>query len=147
MIKVLIDENVAIRIKDELLKKEYDVVHINDGNKGITDKEVFNKTKSEGRILITGDDDFKASGFKYNVAIIWITPSARFEKDISTKIDWIINNISNYNIEINKAFISIRKDKFFIEYKTKNGILAKVKEREIDFSKMKKGKTKKELAN
>lgn len=142
MRKLLLDENVAIKIKEGLLKKGYDVIHINDEEKGITDNEVFCKAKTEERILITGDDDFKANNFKYNIAIIWITPKARFEKNLVQKIDWIIKNIENYNIDINKAFVRIRVDKFFVEYKTKNGVLAKVKEREIEFTKL----NKKELA-
>ena len=137
----MLDENVAIKIKEDLIKKGYDVIHINDDSKGITDKEVFNKVKNENRILITGDDDFKNKIFKYNVPIIWITPKARFEKDLIRKIDWIIKNISNYNIDINKAFISIRKDKYCVEYKTKNGVFAKIKEREIEFEKIKEKKT------
>lgn len=137
MKKILLDENIAIKIKEGLLKKGYDVIHINDEEKGITDNEVFDKAKTEERILITGDDDFKAKNFKYNIAIIWITPKARFEKNLIQKIDWIIRNIKNYNIDMRKAFVSIKTNNFFIEYKSKHGVLEKVKEREIEFSKIK----------
>lgn len=128
MKKILLDENIAIKIKEGLLKKGYDVIHINDEEKGITDNEVFDKAKTEERILITGDDDFKAKNFKYNIAIIWITPKARFEKNLIQKIDWIIRNIKNYNIDMRKAFVSIKTNNFFIEYKSKHGVLEKVKE-------------------
>lgn len=141
MKSILLDENVAIKYKGELIELGYDVLHINDETKGIPDKEVFQKAKDEKRILITGDDDFKDKNFKYKTAIIWITPKARFQNDISNKIDWIISNINKYNIDINKAFISIRKDIFHIEYKNKDGVFAKLKERNIEFSKI-KGKKK-----
>ena len=140
MEKILLDENVAIKYKGELIELGYDVIHINDEAKGIPDKEVFQKAKNENRILITGDDDFKDKNFKYNTAIIWITPKARFQNDISNKIDWIISNIDKHNIDINRAFISIRMDVFHIEYKTKDGVFAKIKEKDIEFSKMKKKK-------
>lgn len=136
MNKILLDENIAIKYKGELVELGYDVLHINDEVKGISDKEVFQKAIDEERILITGDDDFKAKNFKYNVAIIWITPKARFQNDISKKIDWIISNIDKHNIDIKKSFISIRTDKFHIEHKNKDGVFAKIKEKDIEFSKM-----------
>lgn len=138
MKKLLLDENVAIKIKGELIQLGYDVFHINDDKKGIPDEEVFKKALDEQRILITGDDDFKSSQFKYKTAIIWITPKSRFSEGIVEKIDWIIQNIKKYNIDINKAFISIRSDKFHIEYKKKNGIFSKIAEKEIEFTKIKK---------
>lgn len=137
MSKILLDENVAIKYKNDLLNLGNDVVHINDEAKGIPDKEVFQKAIAEDRILITGDDDFKDKNFKFRIAIVWITPKARFQSDIAEKIDWIISNIEKYNININKAFISIRKDKFLVEYRNKDGVFAKIKEKEIEFSKMK----------
>lgn len=143
MSKILLDENVAIKYKCDLLNLGNDVVHINDEAKGIPDNEVFKKAITEGRILITGDDDFKDKNFKFKTAIIWITPKARFQSDIPKKIDWIISNIEKHNIDINKAFIAIRKDKFFIEYKNKDGMFAKKKEKEIEFSKIKTKKFKK----
>lgn len=147
MKKILLDENVAIKIKEDLINLKYNVIHINDTGKGIPDEEVFEKAKKEERILVSGDDDFKANDFKYKIPIIWITPRARKQSDIANKVDWIIENINNYNINIEKAFISIRKDKIHISYKSKNGILAKVREREIEFDKMSKKNNVKELAN
>lgn len=138
MKKLLLDENVAIKIKGELIQLGYDVFHINDDKKGIPDEEVFKKALEEQRILITGDDDFKSSKFKYKTAIIWITPKSRFCEGIVEKIDWIIENIEKYNIDINKAFISVRSDKFHIEYRKKNGIFSKTAEKEIEFTKIKK---------
>lgn len=142
MKKILLDENVAIKIKGELIQLGYDVCHINDYKTGIPDEEVFDKALKEQRILITGDDDFKASKFKYNIAIIWITPKARLCKDISEKISWMIENINKYNIDLSKAFISVKSDKFHIQYKKKSGIFSKTLEKEIEFSKIKKKKVK-----
>ena len=94
--------------------------------------------------LITGDDDFKARGFKYKIPIIWITPKARTEKDICEKIKWILENAQKHNVKIQSAFIAIRKDEYFIEYKNKNGIFGKIKTLEINFDKIsKKQKVKK----
>lgn len=80
MSKILLDENVAIKYKCDLLNLGNDVVHINDEAKGIPDNEVFKKAITEGRILITGDDDFKDKNFKFKTAIIWITPKQFMEQ-------------------------------------------------------------------
>ena len=141
MNKLLLDENVAIRIKGELIQLGYDVFHINDAEKGIPDEEVFNKALEEQRILITCDDDFKALKFKYKMAIIWVTPKVRFCEDVSERIDWIIKNIEKYNIDINKSFISIKSDKYCIQYRKKKGVLSRIAEKEIELSKIKKKKT------
>ena len=87
MIKLLIDENVALSIRDRLKEKGYtDTIHIDDIKKGIPDKEVFEIAQKESRIIISGDDDFKAKDFKYNCGIIWFT--ARKEKLIAEGYDY-----------------------------------------------------------
>lgn len=143
--KVLLDENVAKKIKEGLISLGLnDVKHINDIHKGITDNQVFELANKEERVLITGDDDFKARGFKYKIPIIWITPKARTEKDICEKIKWILENAQKHNVKIQSAFIAIRKDEYFIEYKNKDGIFGKIKTLEINFDKIsKKQKVKK----
>ena len=60
MTKILLDENVAFKIKEDLIKLGFeDVKHIDDFGKGLADEDVFNVAKDEERILISGDDDFK----------------------------------------------------------------------------------------
>lgn len=147
MKKILLDENIAIKMKTDLIELKYDVTHIIECDAGIPDSEVFNKAREEERILISGDDDFKASDFKYKIPIVWITPNAKRETNVIQRIDWIIKHIQNYGIDMSKAFISIKKDRFNISYKTKNGVFAKIKEKEIIFEKIDKRKqNKKELA-
>lgn len=137
MIKLLIDENVALSIRDRLKEKGYtDTIHIDDIKKGIPDKEVFEIAQKESRIIISGDDDFKAKDFKYNCGIIWFTASARIHIDIVEKITWILEHISNYNIDLYTSFISIKRDSYRIYYK--QGMKKKIKEKEIMFGKIKK---------
>ena len=136
--KLLLDENVSNTIKEGLIKLGIrDVKHINDVGKGITDNEVFNLAKEEDRIIITGDDDFKDNNFKYKIPIIWITLKAREIKKIPELIKWILENKSKYNVRIETSFISIRKDRYFIEYKNKDGVFGKIKLKEISFEKIK----------
>lgn len=135
--KVLLDENVANKIKEGLIELELeDVKHINDIGKGIPDEEVFQLAQKDDRVLITGDDDFKANDFKYKIPIIWITPKARQNDNIPKLIKWILENLNNYNIDIRQAFISIRKMEYFIEYKNPKKIFTKVKTKTIDFKKI-----------
>ena len=142
MIKLLLDENVAFKMKEDLIKLGFeDIKHINDFGKGLKDQEVFIIAKDENRILISGDDDFKKKEFKNKSGIIWMTPKARYDKDIARKIAWIIKNIKNYKIDIYSAFISIKKDQYYIYYKS--GMRNKAKEKEIAFSKIKEFKEEK----
>ena len=103
--------------------------------KGLEDKDVFNIAKKENRILISGDDDFKKKEFKNKNGIIWLTPKARYDKDVDKKIAWIVKNIANYNIDIHSAFISIMKNKYSICFM--RGMKKTIKEKEIFFSKIK----------
>lgn len=137
MIKILIDENVSLKVKEGLIKRGYlDTKHINDIKKGITDDEVFKITQLENRILISGDDDFKNKKFIHNCGIIWITPKAKKDvEDSINKIQWIIEHIKNYNIEINTAFIAIRKKSYYIS--CKKGMKKEIKIKEIEFEKIK----------
>lgn len=137
MIKLLIDENVAIRVKTSLVERGYnDTKHINDIRKGLTDDEVFEIATKEERILISGDDDFKDEKFKYNCGIIWITPKAKINvEEAINRICWILKNITNFNIDINTAFIAVTKDSYLISYK--KGMNRKITEKEIRYSKIK----------
>lgn len=141
--KILLDENIASKIREGLIELGFtDTVHINDIAKGVTDNEVFTLAQNDDRTIITGDDDFKANNFKYKNTIIWVTPKARIKKDICNKIEWILNNIDKYNVNIKKAFISIRRDMYVIEYKNRDGVFGKIKRIEISFDSIKNKKTK-----
>lgn len=136
--KLLLDENVPNKIKTSLIKLGMkETIHINDIDKGIPDKEVFELAQKEQRIIITGDDDFKAEHFKYKIPIIWITPKERQNGNVPQLIKWILDNFNNYNIKIEYAFISIRKDKYVIEYKNKSGVFGKIKTKEISYKNIK----------
>lgn len=139
MIKLLIDENVALSIRDKLIEKGYtDTIHIDDIKKGIPDKEVFDIAQKESRIIISGDDDFKAKDFKYNCGIIWFTTSARLNIDIVEKIVWIIEHIDNYNIDLYTSFISIKRFSYYMYYK--KGMNKKIKQKEILYNTIKEFK-------
>ena len=139
MIKLLIDENVALSIRDKLIEKGYtDTIHIDDIKKGMPDKEVFDIAQKESRIIISGDDDFKAKDFKYNCGIIWFTTSARLNIDIVEKIVWIIEHIDNYNIDLYTSFISIKRFSYYMYYK--KGMNKKIKQKEILYNTIKEFK-------
>lgn len=136
--KLLLDENISKKIKEGLIGLGFeDVKHINDVHKGLLDEEVFNLAIKEQRIIVTGDDDFKANNFKFKIPIIWITPIARYKEDICSKIKWILENAEKHGVKLQKAFISIRKEQFFIQYKNKEGVFGKIKNLEISFDKIK----------
>ena len=134
--KILVDENVSTKIKEGLIRLGItDIKHINDISKGIPDYEVFELAQKENRVILTGDDDFKSIDYKYKIPIVWITPKARFLENIYIYIKWILDNINKYNINLQRAFITIKKDGYFIQYKNKDGVFGKIKTKEISFEK------------
>ena len=136
--RLLLDENVSNKIKEGLIELGLEEIkHINDVKKGLSDNEVFELAKNEQRIIVTCDDDFKANKFKYKLPIIWITPKGRKNIELAKLIKWIINNCNKYNIKKEKAFITIKKDEYFIEYKNKDGLFGKIKTKQISFNKIK----------
>lgn len=57
--KFLLDENIPNSYKEKLERNDYkDIKRINDVNKGMTDREVFNCALNEKRTIITIDTDF-----------------------------------------------------------------------------------------
>lgn len=138
--KILLDENVAVKLKEQLREVGYeDIVHINDIKKGLPDEEVYNLAKKENRLIISGDDDFKKKEFKLTWGIIYLTPKAKMQADLNTRIKWIIENISNYNINIFESSISLSMKEYNIFYK--KGMNKEVKNKIISFDKIKHKKT------
>lgn len=57
--KVLLDENVAMKLEKGLAKCGVeDVVHINNIKKGMKDTEVYELAKREQRLIVSGDRHF-----------------------------------------------------------------------------------------
>lgn len=138
IVKILLDENVANKIKEGLIELGIsDTKHINEKHKGIPDEEVYELAQREERVLITGDDDFKNNIFKYKISIIWITPKARYDSNICNKIKWILDNAEKHSINLKRAFIAIRKDRYCIEYRNKDTAFAKIRKMEIKFENVK----------
>lgn len=134
--KILLDENVAINLKTELIKCGFeDVVHIDDIEKGMKDSEVYELAKEEERIIISFDNHFKAKKLELYKGAIFITASARKLDDLPGKIKWIIDNISNYNIDISTASIRLTFEGYNIFYK--KGMEKKDTTKTILYSKIK----------
>lgn len=134
--KILLDENVAISLKDELIKCGFvDVIHINDVRKGMKDSEVYELAKREKRLIISGDNHFKRSEFKFKCGVIFLTPRARGLEDLPTKIKWIVDNISNYNIDVFSSSISLTYQEYNIFYE--KGMKHERKNKEIPYTKIK----------
>lgn len=134
--KLLLDENVAISLKKELMNCGLeDIIHINDIRQGMKDQEVFEFAKNENRLIISGDNHFKKNEYKYNCGVIFLTPKSKILEDLSVRIKWIIDNISNYNINIFSASISLTYQEYNIFYQ--KGMEKKVKNKVIPYSKIK----------
>lgn len=139
--KILLDENVAIKLVKELIGCGLkDVIHINNIRKGMTDLEVYELAKKEQRLIISGDRHFSKKRKELCNGTIFITPSAKKLEDLPEKIMWIIENISNYNIDILTSTISLSCTEYNIFYK--KGMDNKDMKKTILYSKIKFRKAK-----
>nr|DAD94128.1 MAG TPA: protein of unknown function (DUF5615) [Siphoviridae sp. ctUF252]DAE01558.1 MAG TPA: protein of unknown function (DUF5615) [Siphoviridae sp. ctZHt25]DAT05039.1 MAG TPA: protein of unknown function (DUF5615) [Caudoviricetes sp.] len=134
--KVLLDENVAMKLEKGLAKCGVeDVVHINNIKKGMKDTEVYELAKREQRLIVSGDRHFSKKKKELCKGTIFITPSAKKLEDLPEKICWIIDNISNYNIDILTSTISLSSSEYNVFYK--KGMKRKAIKKTILYSKIK----------
>ncbi len=121
--KFLLDENIPNSYKKELEKSGYkDIKRINDFNKGITDKEVFNYALKERRTIITNDTDFYEWKKDKHYGIISL--SGKLENPIQSMIQAIkqIKNddrFKNVN-ELDDIFIRVTNMEFIVGRKIKS---------------------------
>lgn len=64
--KFLANENFPLKSYQILKNNGWDIEHIAEGNKGISDKEVIDYSKKEDRIIITFDSDYGELVYKKN---------------------------------------------------------------------------------
>lgn len=133
MIKILLDENVAVSLKKKLEEHGYDVIHINDIETGMPDPQVYQIAKSENRIIISADNHFKQNKLELNEGSIFITPTVRGCVDLFERIDWIIKKALDYNMNLLECTTIISKDRYTFRYK--KGLKGEIKEKEIDLKK------------
>lgn len=133
MALLLLDENIAVKLKKELEEHGYDIIHINDIKTGIPDIQVYQIAKEQNRIIISGDYHFKKDKFKLNEGTIFITPSARCCNDLSDRIAWIIEKAPDYHMDLLTCTTIISKEGYTFRYK--KGLKEEIKEKEIDLKK------------
>lgn len=65
MVKFLIDNNIPKSVAVFLKKKRYDIKLVGDINPEMSDIEVLNLAKKDGRVIISNDKDFLNLSVKY----------------------------------------------------------------------------------
>lgn len=65
MLKFLVDHNVPKSVSDFLKKQKCNVVLVKDVDASMTDLQVMNLAKKEGRIVLSNDKDFIGLSAKY----------------------------------------------------------------------------------
>lgn len=66
MLKFLVDHNVAKSISDFLKQQKFNVKLVKDVDATMTDLNVMNLAKKEGRIIVSNDKDFIGLSVKHN---------------------------------------------------------------------------------
>lgn len=111
-----------------------DVIHVNKVRKGMKDTEVYELAKAEKRLIISGDHHFKRKEYKFNCGVIFLAPGTQRLDDLPVKIKWIIDNISNYNIDIFSSSISLTYKEYNIFYR--KGMNKEIKNKLIPYEKL-----------
>ena len=66
VLKLLLDENIGLRVYEELKKRGFDVQTIILEKRGMPDKEVIEKALERNKVIITMDKDFGYLAQAYN---------------------------------------------------------------------------------
>lgn len=124
--KFLLDENVPNSYKNKLKELGYEnTKRINDFGKGMTDKEVFELSIREERMIITKDTDFYE--WKKNTHFGIVSLSGKLINPIET---------------MHQAFIQIKKDERFKMYGEFNDLFIRITNRDFAVGRKIKGRYK-----
>ena len=66
MLKFLVDHNVPKSVSDFLKKRKFDVKLVKNVNAAMTDLQVLDLAKNEGRIIVSNDKDFISLVVRYH---------------------------------------------------------------------------------
>jgi len=92
--KLLLNENIGLKIYHEILNRGYDVKSIMIEMRGASDEEVLRLAKRENRIIITMDKDFGYSTTAYNPPGILLLRLRN--PNISNRLNTILRVLEEY---------------------------------------------------
>lgn len=116
-LKILLDENVPVSIKEGLRRKGYDdVITIGESYSGISDDEVIELATKEGRLLITQDNDFKKLKSKNRFGVLQFSSNI---DDVSEAIDFGIKKALSLKNSVDGMFIRMSNKNCYLEYPKK----------------------------
>ncbi|MDH5717666.1 MAG: DUF5615 family PIN-like protein [Spirochaetia bacterium] len=97
--KILIDENISIRIKEPLSKIFKEITHVRDINlQNVDDKIIWDYAKQHQYAIISKDSDFHHKSLLYGFPpkIIWITTGNCSTNEMIILINKKIETIKNF---------------------------------------------------
>jgi len=65
-LKLLLDENIGLRVYEELRRRGYEVQTVVEGLRGVSDEEVLRMAVNHDKIVVTMDKDFGYLAQAYN---------------------------------------------------------------------------------
>ena len=111
--KLLLDENVPLNIKDDLKRAGHDVEHANRKCKGMSDSEILEYALRNKRIIVSFDSDFCNLRKRENHGIIKV--NGKIKEPVIPLIE-LLKKIKNqdvkdiyYQIDINSVFEEKKK--------------------------------------
>ena len=91
------DENIKTSITDLLLQEGHDAVRIQDIELGISDVDVIEYCREDGRVLLTNDDDFFA--FDSHPGILFLSHQTTPARKVANAVRHIDRQLSVSELE------------------------------------------------
>lgn len=110
-IKLLLDENIGLKVAEALQQDGYDVISIIKQSPGITDQEVLDRAVKENRIVATLDKDFGRLVYQYpqkHTGVILLRLNDESPQNI---IRVLMKALKQYESELNGKFTIVTETK------------------------------------
>lgn len=108
---ILADENIPSTIIDALREKDIEVYSIYENNRGVSDREIIEFSKTPPRIILTEDKDFGEWVFAHGIKSISVI-FLRYRYSEQSEITQIlVNLIEQKKEELFGMFITVTKTK------------------------------------
>ena len=111
MAKLLANENIPMRVVQQLQDRGYDVVSVLEKEVGMSDDSVITVAQNEGRIVLTFDKDFGEKVFKEKKQIegvILLRFSPESEEVVLLKIQVVLRDFQD---ELKGNFLTVTKNR------------------------------------
>lgn len=110
-IKLLLDENIGLKVVEALEQDGYDVISIIKQSPGITDQEVLVQAVRENRIIATLDKDFGRLVYQYSQKHTGVILLRLNDESLRNIIRVLMRVLKQYASELHGKFTTVTETK------------------------------------